>query len=43
MVHQIMAREGVAGEARLEHPSLEDVFVAVTHNGNDAAQAGGRS
>jgi ABC-2 type transport system ATP-binding protein len=45
MVHQIMAREGVDGEARLEHPSLEDVFVAVTHGGNGegASEAGGRS
>ena len=25
-----MGREGVSGEARVEHPSLEDVFVAVT-------------
>ena len=45
LVHDIMAKVGVAGEARVEHPSLEDVFVAVTHNSNDGepAQAGGRS
>jgi ABC-2 type transport system ATP-binding protein len=40
-VSDVLARGGVSGDARAERPSLEDVFVAVTHgNNNNMGKAG---
>ena len=40
-VGDALSKEGVAGEAHTEKPSLEDVFVAVTHGGTNGGDAVG--
>jgi hypothetical protein len=40
-VGDALSKEGVAGDAHTEKPSLEDVFVAVTHGGTNGGEAAG--